>query len=130
MEQHPFSRRNPISHNLESSKEEIRYCSSAPLVETISILEAEAMAMRLAAIADPVRLRLLGLLQNSPSAEVCACDFVGPLGKSQSTVSHHLKVLSAAGVIRGRRRGKWIWYSLVDEVISELCSAIGELVAR
>ena len=43
---------------------------------------------------------------------MCVCDFVGPLGKSQPTVSHHLKILSEAGLIEGERRGKWVWYSL------------------
>ncbi|MDG1187070.1 MAG: metalloregulator ArsR/SmtB family transcription factor, partial [Ilumatobacter sp.] len=58
---------------------------------------------------------------------VCACDFVEPIGKSQPTISHHLKVLSNAGLVSGDKRGRWIWYRLnrnsIDGIISGLTSA-------
>ena len=60
----------------------------------------------------------------SPEGEVCVCDFVEPLAKSQPTVSHHLKVLSEAGLVQGDRRGKWVWYSLNRDRLAELRSAI------
>jgi ArsR family transcriptional regulator len=52
------------------------------------------------------------------------CDFVSPLGKSQPTISHHLKVLGEAGLVQGDRRGKWVWYSLNRERLSQLQSTI------
>ena len=52
------------------------------------------------------------------------CDFVEPLGKSQPTVSHHLKILSEAGLVAGDRRGKWVWYSLNRERLAELRATI------
>ncbi len=67
---------------------------------------------------------MLSILAASPEGEVCVCDFVGPLAKSQPTVSHHLKILSEAGLVRGERRGKWVWYSLNRARLAELRSAI------
>jgi ArsR family transcriptional regulator len=58
---------------------------------------------------------------------VCACDFVGPLGKSQPTVSHHLKVLSTAGLVVGERHGRWIWYRLADEGVATLADDLATL---
>jgi len=87
--------------------------------------EASALARGFQALADPVRLRLLSILAAAPHGEVCVCDVVGPLGKSQPTVSHHLKILSEAGLVHGERRGKWVWYSLDRDRLAELRTAIG-----
>ena len=58
--------------------------------------------------------------------EVCACAMVAPLGKSQPTVSHHLKVLTEAGLITGDKRGRWIWYRVVPERLDLLCRALDQ----
>ncbi len=89
---------------------------------------ADALAARLGAVADPVRLQVLSIIANAPSGEVCACDFVAPLGKSQPTVSHHLKVLAEAGLVAGDKRGRWIWYRLGDEAVSGLAGALDGIV--
>lgn len=81
-----------------------------PLREGIDELEAAELARAFAALGDPARLRLLSLLANAPGGEVCACDLVEPLGKSQPTVSHHLKVLFEAGLVEKEKRGTWVWY--------------------
>lgn len=65
------------------------------------------------------------MLAAAPSGEICVCDFVGPLGRTQGTISHHLKILTEAGLVRGERRGKWVWYSLDRERLAALQSAIG-----
>ena len=62
------------------------------------------------ALSDPGRIRILNLLANSPDP-LCVCDLQAPLGLSQPTVSFHLKKLVAAGLIRGERRGTWVFYS-------------------
>ena len=82
--------------------------------------EAVVQAARLAALADPTRLQIVSIIANSPSGEVCACDFVGPLAKSQPTISHHLKVLSTAGLVDGDKRGRWVWYRLAPGGIADL----------
>lgn len=86
---------------------------------------AGELARGFQALADPVRLRVLSILAAAPGGEVCVCDFVGPLGKSQPTVSHHLKILAEAGLVHGDRRGKWVWYSLDRTRLTDLRGAIG-----
>ena len=91
--------------------------------------DAEALARRVGALADPIRLQGVSVIANAPDGEVCACDFVQPLGKSQPTISHHLKVLTEAGVIEGDRRGRWIWYRLADESVDQLASSLSHLAS-
>jgi ArsR family transcriptional regulator len=92
--------------------------------------EATALAGQLSAIADPVRIQMLSIIASSATGEVCACDFVEPIGKSQPTISHHLKVLNAAGIVAGDKRGRWIWYRLapgsIDDVVSTLVDAVAD----
>lgn len=90
----------------------------------IDLDTATGLAVRLSAVADPTRLQVLSIISNSPQGEVCACDFVGPLEKSQPTISHHLKVLSEAGLVEGERRGRWIWYRLADAGVDSLGAAL------
>jgi ArsR family transcriptional regulator, arsenate/arsenite/antimonite-responsive transcriptional repressor len=84
------------------------------------------LARGFAALADPTRLRLLNALASAESGEICACDFVEPMGKSQPTVSHHLRTLTEAGLIVGDKRGRWVWYSLVPERLEALRGALGQ----
>jgi len=92
----------------------------APLAES----DALELARGFAALSDPARLQILSILAASPAGEVCVCEFVEPLGKSQPTVSHHLKVLGDAGLVVGDRRTKWVWYRLVPERLAALQAAI------
>jgi ArsR family transcriptional regulator, arsenate/arsenite/antimonite-responsive transcriptional repressor len=91
----------------------------APLMEA----EAVELSQVLAALADPVRLRLLSLV--AAQDEVCSCDLEAPLGRSQPTVSHHTKVLSEAGLIRGEKRGKWTWWAVVPDRLMDVRRALG-----
>jgi ArsR family transcriptional regulator, arsenate/arsenite/antimonite-responsive transcriptional repressor len=90
----------------------------------LSTVDATHLASELAALADPVRLQVLSMIGNAAGGEVCACDFVGPIGKSQPTISHHLKVLTEAGLIEGDRRGRWIWYRVVPGRLESLVSTL------
>lgn len=83
---------------------------------------ASALAEQFRALADPARLQLLSLVMASGSA--CICDLVEPVGLSQPTVSHHMKVLVDAGLLRRERRGRWVHFSVVAEALREL----GELL--
>jgi|SRR3954469_3409113 ArsR family transcriptional regulator len=83
-------------------------CCPQPLVAPLNEREAEDLAAAFAALADPVRLRILSMVADA--GECCACDLVAPLGKSQPTISHHTKVLAEAGLITGDKRGKWVWW--------------------
>jgi ArsR family transcriptional regulator len=98
----------------------------APLrTQALEADQAVDLARRFAALGDPVRLRLLSLLASSPGGAVCACDLVEPVGKSQPTVSHHLKVLREAGLVTSERRGVNIWYAVVPAALEVLRDALG-----
>jgi ArsR family transcriptional regulator len=102
----------------------VAQCCPSVLAAPLDAAEAAELAAGFSALSDPVRLRVLSILAASPDGEVCVCDFVDPLGKSQPTISHHLKILSEAGLVQGDRRGKWVWYSLNRERLATLRSAI------
>jgi ArsR family transcriptional regulator len=99
-------------------------CCASVLAAPLDATDATELAHGFSALADPVRLRVLSILAAAPEGEVCVCDFVEPLGKSQPTVSHHLKILSEAGLVHGDRRGKWVWYSLNRARLAELQATI------
>jgi ArsR family transcriptional regulator, arsenate/arsenite/antimonite-responsive transcriptional repressor len=86
--------------------------------------EAEDMAAALRILADPARLRLLSMIGTAESGEVCACDLTEPLGVSQPTVSHHLKVLAEAGLVEREQRGRWAYFRLVPERLELLRDAL------
>jgi ArsR family transcriptional regulator len=94
---------------------------SSPLTQT----EAEQLAAAFRAVADPTRLRLISLLASSPDGEACVCDLVEPLGLSQPTVSHHLKLLFEAGLLAREKRGLWVYYRLLPERLQLLRDALG-----
>jgi ArsR family transcriptional regulator len=99
-------------------------CCPSVLASPLDATQAAELAEGFTALADPVRLRVLSLLAASSDGEVCVCEFVEPLGKSQPTISHHLKILSDAGLVHGDRRGKWVWYSLDNDRLADLRSAL------
>ena len=82
--------------------------------------EAQRLAQALKAIADPARLRLLSLIQGQPDGEACVCHLTEPLGLSQPTVSHHLKVLLNAGLVEREQRGSWAYYRVTPEPLAAL----------
>jgi len=90
--------------------------SAAPLPAAA----APTLAKAFAALGDPVRLRLMSLLMTARAGEVCACDLVEPVGRSQPTVSHHLKVLRDAGMVTATRRGTNIWYAAAPDQVAAL----------
>ncbi len=101
-------------------------CCTPLLAAPLSDDDADELARGFHALADPARLRLLSLIAAQPEGEVCACDLVEPLGKSQPTVSHHLKVLYEAGLVDREKRGTWVWYRVVPERVAALRTALAE----
>jgi len=86
--------------------------------------EAERLAALLKAVAEPTRLRLLSLVAAHEGQEACVCDLTEPVGLSQPTVSHHLKVLVDAGLLEREKRGVWAYYRLVPARLGELSAAL------
>lgn len=95
-------------------------CCPAVLAAPLAEEQAAELARAFGVLADPARLRLLSLLASAEDGEVCVCELVEPLGRSQPTVSHHVKILADAGMITGDKRGRWVWYRVVPERLAEL----------
>lgn len=99
-------------------------CCPGVLRQRLDRGQAEELAGAFKAIADPGRLLLLSFIADQPDAEACVCNLIEPLGLSQPTVSHHLKVLTDAGLLERERRGTWMYYRLVPERVSALRDAL------
>ncbi len=99
-------------------------CCAVPERAPLAADAAAELARTLKAIADPTRLRLVSIVAASGDGEVCVCDLTEPVGLSQPTVSHHLKVLVDAGLLHREKRGTWAYYSLVPGALGVLAGAI------
>ena len=84
------------------------------------------MAARFKALADPVRLRLLSSVASHAGGQACVCDIAAVAGidVGQPTISHHLKVLRDAGLLTSQRRGSWVYYTVVSDVLQDLSSLL------
>ncbi|TWX38454.1 helix-turn-helix transcriptional regulator [Frigoribacterium sp. ACAM 257] len=91
---------------------------------------AAVLAKALKAVADPARLRLLSMVASQPGAEACVCDLTEPLGLSQPTVSHHLKVLVDAGMLHREKRGTWAYFSLIPGALDSLAGLLSSTSLR
>ena len=96
-----------------------------PPITDVPLSEADAAALAavLAALANPVRLRLISIVAGQ--GEVCSCNLERPLGRSQPTISHHTRVLAQAGLIEGDKRGKWTWWRIVPGRLAAVRQALG-----
>jgi ArsR family transcriptional regulator, arsenate/arsenite/antimonite-responsive transcriptional repressor len=99
-------------------------CCSPVTGQVLSQGDAEALAGALKALADPARLRLISIIGACDTGEVCVCDLTGPIGLSQPTVSHHLKILVDAGLLTREQRGRWAYYRLVAGALDALSRLI------
>jgi ArsR family transcriptional regulator len=109
-----------VAPGLELPVLDLADCCSPIRREVVEPDAAIALAEAFKALADPVRIQLLNLIATAEAGEACACDLVEPVGKSQPTVSHHLKVLREAGLVTSQKRGTWVWYSVVPSRLDEL----------
>ncbi len=102
---------------------DISACCATGLAAPFDRDEAQRVAKVLKAVADPARLQLLSIIRSA--GEACACNLNEPVGLSQPTVSHHLKVLTDAGLIVREQRGQWAWFSADEERIRDLGRLFG-----
>lgn len=101
----------------------IEACCSPIGDEVLGAAEAEELARAFKVLADPIRLRLLSIVANCD--EACACDLGEPVGRSQPTVSHHMALLTDAGLVTREKRGKWAYYRIAPERLTVLRTALG-----
>ena len=99
-------------------------CCTPVRSDALDEAEAELLAKSFAALSDPIRLRLLSFV-TSVDGEVCACDLVEPSGRSQPTVSHHMKILVDAGLVTRDKRGLWVWYRAAPDRLDALRAVLG-----
>lgn len=99
-------------------------CCQPLVAEPLSQPDAEQLAQTLKALADPARLRLLSIVASSVDQEACVCDLIDPIGLSQPTVSHHLKVLTDAGFLTRSKRGTWAYYRLVPTALEQVAGVL------
>lgn len=103
-------------------------CPPAPQISLERSL-AESGAALLASIADPTRLSIVNMLAGSNEA-VCVCDITDSFTLGQPTISHHLRILREAGLIVGDKRGKWVYYSIVQSKLNEIQLLVEKVFAR
>jgi ArsR family transcriptional regulator len=109
-----------VGVELPLSDVSVSSCCPEGLAAPLDRETAEQLAKLLKAVADPARLQLLALLKSTPGGSACVCDLTAPLGLSQPTVSHHLKVLRDAGLVTREQRGTWAWFSVDGSRLAEL----------
>lgn len=99
-------------------------CCSPLTGGVLSDADSDTLARMFKALSDPSRVKLLSLIAAAPDGEACICDLTGPLGLSQPTVSHHMKLLADAGLVQREQRGKWAYYRPVPDVLRALADAL------
>ena len=114
-----------VSARTPSHPVEAELCCAPVRSDVLDADQAEALAGAFAALADPIRLRLLSMIASAAGGEVCACDLVEPSGRSQPTISHHMKILVNAGLVTAEKRSLWVWYRIVPERLESLRTALG-----
>lgn len=108
--------------------------TSAPTVETecctpsvtspLTGDDAERLAKVFKALGDPTRVRLLSLIAAGDGGEACICDLTDPVGLSQGTVSHHMKLLTEAGLVTREQRGRWAYFQVVQGALDAAADAL------
>ena len=99
-------------------------CCTPLLRQPISTSQAADLARILKALADPTRLQLVSLVAAHEGGEACVCQLTEPLGLTQPTISHHLKILVDAGIFTRDKRGKWAYYAIVPSAMNAISAVL------
>ena len=99
-------------------------CCATPPADALTVAEADSIARTFKTLGDPTRVRLLSLIAASRDGEACICDLTEPVGLSQPTVSHHMKLLVDAGLATREQRGRWAYFRVVTETLDQAVSAL------
>jgi ArsR family transcriptional regulator, arsenate/arsenite/antimonite-responsive transcriptional repressor len=99
-------------------------CCAPLLHQPITARQAADLARLLKALADPTRLRLVSMVAAHEGGEACVCELTGPLGLTQPTISHHLKILVDAGIFSRDKRGVWAYYAIVPSALDALSAVL------
>ncbi|WP_431806825.1 ArsR/SmtB family transcription factor [Microbacterium paraoxydans] len=99
-------------------------CCVPRVTSALTPQDAERAARVFKAMGDPTRVQLLSLIAGSPEGEACICDLTDPVGLSQATVSHHMKLLAEAGLVTREQRGRWAYFAVNDTVLAAAADAL------
>ncbi|TQK68623.1 ArsR family transcriptional regulator [Nocardioides sp. SLBN-35] len=109
--------------------DDLAACCSPVTGGRVSDEAAATLARMFKALGDPTRVKLLSLIAAAPDGEACICDMTEPVGLSQPTVSHHMKLLVDAGLATREQRGRWAYYRVAPEALRSLAGALAPVGA-
>ena len=95
------------------------------MLEQLKSINSEQFVRIMESISDPIRINILELMMNG---EICVCDIVKVTGLSQSKISYHIKILKDSGLITDRQEGRWVYYKLDLEILSDIQNWMGHLI--
>jgi len=102
----------------------VEQCTTPLVAPVLADEQAESLARLLKAIAEPMRIKILHRLTSAAPEGVCVCDLTAPLGLSQPSVSHHLRVLWTAGLVDRRQDRNFVYYSVRQSALDHLATLI------
>ena len=102
----------------------VEQCTTPLVAPVLADEQAESLARLLKAIAEPMRIKILHRLTSAAPEGVCVCDLTAPLGLSQPSVSHHLRVLWTAGLVDRRQDRNFVYYSVRQRALDHLATLI------
>jgi ArsR family transcriptional regulator len=108
------------------ARRDLKAACTAPCKPPVPRRDLRGHAPLLRALGDEARLEIVARLA-AAGGPVCVCDLMPGLGLAQPTVSHHLRVLKEAGVVRWERRGTWVYYALELSIMGALADLLGAL---
>lgn len=100
---------------------EVSCCATSTPIDDAAAVD---IARVFKALGDPTRVKLVSLIDASPAGEMCICDLTEPVGLSQPTVSHHMKLLVEAGLVEREQRGKWAYFRPVPGALAAASRAL------
>ena len=103
---------------------DVAECCAPLACEPLPAAGAEELAALFKAVADPVRLRLLSMIACHPGGESCVCDLTPAFDMTAPSISYHLKILREAGLITSERRGTWVYYRVMPEVMARMSAVL------
>ncbi|MBB2987217.1 ArsR/SmtB family transcription factor [Terracoccus luteus] len=114
----------PGGHNGTATEAPGQACCTSVTRGLLSAPEAERLARSFKALGDPTRVRLLSLIAAADGGEACICDMTEVVGLSQPTVSHHMRLLTEAGLVTREQRGRWAYYAVVPGALDGLSASL------
>lgn len=102
-------------------------CCTPTAAVAPSPAESRDLARKLKALSDPTRLQLLQLVAAHPGGRACICDLTEPLGVTQPTISHHMKILTESGFVTREQQGKWAYYTMRPQALDDLGQQLANL---